>query len=267
MLTAADYFSTQPLTAEQEAAFFTGIRLANGVFKTTADHRLDDLNRLVLSQWRATAFRPKEIMDVGVSSGITTVEWLEALSDAGLTVRMVATDALLSAKMVPLWPGAYALKARDGHVLGYFGPKIQRWHSRGDYGILRRLAYRAAGYLCFRRPKLLLLSARALQCDAITWVEDDVLSANSPQFLRRFDVIRAANILNHCYFNGDQLRCAVANLKERLAGPGARLIVNRTLTEDGSNHATMFRLTDTGLFEAEIRLGRGSEIEDIILSA
>ena len=92
-----------------------------------------------------------------------------------------------------------------------------------------------------------------------------MLSANPTQYLRRFDVIRAANILNRCYFNRDQLRCAVANLKERLSGPGSRLIVNRTLTEDGSNHATMFRLTEARHFDAEVRLGQGSEIEDVVL--
>ena len=110
MLTAPEYYSTQPLTPEQEATFFNEVRLANGVCKTTADHRMDDLNEVVLSRWHATAFRPKEIMDVGVSSGITTVEWLEALSGAGLKVRVVGTDVSLSAHIVPLWPGAYAVK-------------------------------------------------------------------------------------------------------------------------------------------------------------
>jgi FkbM family methyltransferase len=264
MLTAPDYFSAQPLTPEQEATFFSELRLANGVFKITTDHRMDDLNEVVLSRWHATAFRPKEIMDVGVSSGISTVEWLETLSGAGLKVHMIGTDVSLSAHIVPLWPGAYALKTTDGHVLRIFGPTIEGWKNRRGYPTLRRLAYRAAARRCSRRKKLLLLSPRALRCDAIEWAEDDVLSPNPTQFLRRFDVIRAANILNLCYFNGDQLRCAVANLKERLAGPGARLIVNRTWNEDGSNHATMFLLTEAG-FDVEARLGQGSEIEDVVL--
>lgn len=267
MLTAPEYYSAHPLTPEQEATFFAELRLANGVYKITSDHRLDDLNEVTLSRWHATGFRPKEIMDVGVSSGITTVEWLEALSGAGLSVHMIGTDLSLSAHIVPLWPGAYALKTADGHVLRFFGPTIEGWKNLRGYGILRGLAYRVAARRCSRRDKLLLLSPRALRCHAIEWVEDDVLSPNSTQFLQRFDVIRAANILNRYYFSGDQLRRAVANLKERLAGPGARLIVNRTWLEDDSNHATMFQLTEAGHFEAEERLGQGSEIEDVVLGA
>jgi hypothetical protein len=267
MLTATEYYSAQPLTPDQEATFFTELRLANGVHKTTADNRMDDLNEVVLSRWRATGFRPKVIMDVGVSSGITTVEWLEALSGAGLKVHMIGTDVALSAQIVPLWPGAYALKTEDGHVLRFFGPTIERWKNRRGYRILRGLGYRVAARRCSHHEKLLLLSPRARGCDAIEWEEDDVLSPNSTQFLRRFDVIRAANILNRCYFNGDQLRCAVVNLKQRLAGPGTRLIVNRTSIEDGSNDATMFQLTEADHFEAELRLGQGSEIEDVVLGA
>jgi hypothetical protein len=143
MLTASEYYSTQPLTPEQEATFFTGVRLANGVYKTTADHRMDDLNEVALSRWHATAFRPKEIMDVGVSSGITTVEWLEALSGAGLKVRMVGTDVSLSAHIVPLWPGAHALKTADGHVVAIFGPTFERWKNKRQrgYRILRGFGY------------------------------------------------------------------------------------------------------------------------------
>jgi len=140
MLTALEYFSAQPFTSEQEARFFTELRLANGVFKITTDHRMDDLNEVVLSRWHATAFRPKEIMDVGVSSGITTVEWLEALSGAGLKVQMVGTDVSLSAYIVQLWPGAYALKTADGHVLRIFGWTIEGWKNRRGYPTLSRLA-------------------------------------------------------------------------------------------------------------------------------
>jgi len=262
MLTAKQYYSA--LTPDQEATFFAQLRPVNGVYRLTADHRMDDLNEVVLSRWHAIAFRPKEIMDVGVSWGITTVEWLEALSGSGLKVHMVGTDVSLSAYIVPLWPGSYALKTADGYVLQVFGPTIERWKNRRNYRMLRGFA-RVAARGCSGREKLLLVSPRALRrCDAIEWANDDVLSPNSTQFLRRFDVIRAANLLNLCYFNGDQLRCAVANLKERLAGPGARLIVNRTWG-DGSNHATMFQLTEAGHFDAEVRLGQGSEIEDVVL--
>jgi len=274
MLTATEFYSAQPLTPEQEATFFAELRLANGVFKRTTDHRMDDLNEFILSRWLETAFRPSEIMDVGASSGITTAEWLEGLSRSGLKVHMTATDLALWAHIVPLWPGAHALETTDGHMLQQvvFGVPIRRARRRRDYltgyALLRALANSVAARRRSRRDlkRLLLVSPRALRHDAIEWLEDDVLAPNPAQFVRRFDAIRAANILNHCYFDADQLRRAVANLKERLAGPNARLIVNRTL-EDESNHATMFRLNDANNFEAEARLGQGSEIEDAVLGA
>lgn len=268
MVTISEHFFTNRLTSARETEFFDTLVLANGVYKTTADHRLDDLNDLVLSRWRATAFSPNRIMDVGVSSGITTAEWLEALTTAGFSVRMVGTDLSLSARLVPLWPGAYALRTADDHLIGVFGPtSIERWRNRRGYGLVRRLADHVAAHRNATGEKLQLLSPRALRCDGIEWVEDDVLSANATQFRHRFEVIRAANILNHCYFSADQLSRAVANLKERLTGPGAQLIVNRTLTDDGSNHATLFRLAESGRFEREARLGEGSEIEDLVLRA
>jgi hypothetical protein len=276
MLTATEFCSGMPLTPEKEATFFAALKLANNTFKTTADHRMDDLNELILSRWQGTSFRPREIMDVGVSSGITTAEWAAGLSRAGFLVRMTATDLVLWGDIVSLWPGVSVLVAKEKilqHMI--FGIPIRPWRRRLDYvtgyALLSALANRIAAHRCLRikhAPKqpVLLVSPRARRDDAIEWVEDDILAYNPAQFSRRFDAIRAANILNRDYFNTDQVHRAVANMKGRLTGPNARFIVNRTL-RDGSNHATLFRLSDENRFEAEIRLGQGSEIEDIILNA
>jgi hypothetical protein len=275
MLTATQFCSGEPLTPQQEAAFFSALRLANGTFKTTSGHRMDDLNAFVLARWRETGFRPTEIMDVGVSSGITTVEWAEALSRAGLPVRMTATDVSLWGHIVPLWPGVSVLEA-DGQILQHIvlGMPIRPWRRRLDYvtgyALLSALANRLAAR---RRTRIdpivkpvVLISPRASQHTAIDWAEDDVLQENPGQFIGRFHAIRAANVLNRDYFDADALARAVANLKARLAGPDARLIVNRTLP-GGANHATMFRLDAAHRFAAEARFGRGSEIEDIVLAA
>ena len=268
MQTVTEFYSARPLTPEQETTFFEKLRLANGVFKRTADHRLDDLNEIILSRWHETAFQPREIMDVGVSSGISTAEWLEGLSRAGLKVRMTATDLALWGHIVPLCPGVYVIETTDGHLLRPIVLGVPILPSWRGYRYFRALVTRIAALRCSRRnlKKLLLVSPRALRHDAIEWAEDDVLAPNPAQFVRRFDAIRAANILAPCYFSADQLQRAVANLKDRLAGPNAQLIINRTLA-DGSNHATMFRLTDANRFEAEVRVRQGSEIEDIVLRA
>src|SRR5260370_9203504 len=101
------------MTPRQEANFFAALRLANGTFKTTADHRMDDLNEYILMRWRKTAFRPTKIMDVGVSSGITSAEWVELLLRSGLPGRPTATDFALWCDIVPLWPGVSVVEVGE----------------------------------------------------------------------------------------------------------------------------------------------------------
>jgi hypothetical protein len=271
-VTALAFSAARSLTPQDEADFFASLRLSNGTFKTTDDHRMDDLNEFVVARWRSTAFRPTEIMDIGVSSGISTGEWLEALLLAGFQPHMTGTDLALWGRIVFLRPGVSVLASGDS-TLQYviFGMPVRPWRRRLDYFTGSALISMLANNLIGRRmlgsgTPILLLSRRVSRRSEIEWLEDDIFSANPIGFIRRFDSIRAANVLNRGYFTDKQLEHAVVNLKERLAGPNARLIVNRT-RKDGSNHATIFRLTDANRFEPDGRLGQGSEIEDIILAA
>src|ERR1035438_4568778 len=73
------FFNDLPECPEQdalEAQFFQRVLLPNGTFKTTASRRLDDLNDFLLPYLRQLADRPLRIMDVGASSGVSTVEWM-----------------------------------------------------------------------------------------------------------------------------------------------------------------------------------------------
>jgi hypothetical protein len=272
MPTATRFSSRHPLSPSEEAAFFAALRLRNGTFKTTADHRMDDLNEFITATWRADGFTPATIMDVGASSGVCTVEWHEAMSRAGFDVRITATDLTLWANIVSSWPGVSVLEA-DGFVLQHmvFGVPIRPWRRRLDYLTGYALLSSFANAIAARRrpegvnERILLVSHRARQNSAIEWVEDDIVGPNPERFHHRFDAIRAANILNRDYFSTRDLQRAVANLKDRLAGPNARLIINRTW-QDNSNHATLFRLKTTGRFETEARFGQGSEVEDIVLA-
>ncbi|MFV0298288.1 MAG: hypothetical protein ACK5JT_19460, partial [Hyphomicrobiaceae bacterium] len=271
MLTVTEHIFKRQLTPAEESEFYTWLRLPNGVFKTTADQRMADLNAMVIEHWRQDSFAPQSIMDVGVSSGITTAEFFDDMHAAGLDVDITATDLVLTADVVPLWPGSYSI-ARDGDALRHviFGASLRSWPRRLDrvtgYALVRRLANTlAARHTPNRTGRVLLVSPRALRGDAITWTEDDLLASPNPGFAQRFDVVRAANILNIAYFSAPQLTTALRNLRQRLKGPGARLIVNRTLLDD-TNHGTMFQLDQDGRFRAEARIGTGSEIEDLVLS-
>jgi hypothetical protein len=267
------------VTPRQEQAFFAGIRLANGTFKTTAERRLDDLNRLVVDQWKALGVRPRRVLDVGASSGMASVEWLEQLAAAGFDVDLVATDLCLKADLVRLWRYHEVLVDRSGHVLQHivFGVAIRPWRRKLDFvtghavlsGILNRVAHRLLrrrGVQAPRGEEIMLVSARARRHAGISFAEDDVFGANPHSFVRRFDAIRAANLLNRGYFSAAQLRTAVFTLKDRLIGPNSFLIVNRT-QKDGTNHGTLFQLNAAARFEILAKLRDGSEIEDIVLAA
>lgn len=263
------------LTPHEEASFFSSLRLFNGTFKTTQDHRMDDLNAFVIAHWRDAKSAPAQILDIGVSSGISTLEWLDAMTASGLRVEMTATDLVLSANLVRLWPGIEVLE-RSGLVLQHvvFGWPLRPWRRRLDflsgYVVLNLLANSTARWrlrrldVQKRSSSVVLLSPRAMQCKDVTWMEQDILDRPSNYLQNRFDVVRAANILNREYFSEAKLRCAVSNIKTFLKNSGL-LIVNRTHANN-SNHATLFELTNDGQFSLIARFGRGSEIEDIVLS-
>ena len=67
-----------------ETEFFERVVLPNGTFKTTKPHRLDDLNQAALPFLTGLAAdsQPLRIMDVGISSGVSTIEWHEQLAAA-----------------------------------------------------------------------------------------------------------------------------------------------------------------------------------------
>src|SRR5690349_15214439 len=97
------------LTAAQERDFFQSIRLPNGVFKTTTDRRLDDVNAHLIDALKSAGAAPREVLDVAVSSGISSVELIEALAAGGFDTALTATDLSLSGNLVALSRNHYVL--------------------------------------------------------------------------------------------------------------------------------------------------------------
>jgi hypothetical protein len=270
---------------EREDLFFHSIELRNGTRKTTRHRRLDDLNALV--QGLLPPQRPLEIMDVAVSSGVSTAEWLIALERAGIECRMLAGDAVVDAFLISLGPRLRALTDRTGHLmqLDVGGAAIRlpppRRRDRIRYlplTLLMKAATRWFGLGARARPQagdrpraqgrfgatcrpLTLLSPSLSQLPRLRAVEDDILLDTC--YTGRFHVLRAANILNLAYFDVATLQRMLLNLRARLL-PGGLLIVCRT-NEAGVNDATVFTLQSDGRFSATARLNAGSEIADLVL--
>jgi hypothetical protein len=280
ILNARSFFTAGgAFTQKQEAAFFASIRLRNGTFKTTDHHRLDDLNMLVIGAWQKLDCKPRRIMDVGVSSGISSLEWADALTRAGIDAEIWATDLCMRGRLVRLLPGYEVLLDRDGKLLQHIaGNRPVRWYLDGPRDFFRGTGFVVAAFNAFASALLLLTNGRRRGKDVLlvnpharddarlSFAEDDILAPNPEHLRGQFNAIRVANLLNQGYFNAAQLRRAVDNLKDRLMGAGSFLIVNRTHA-DGTNHGTLFRLAEANKFEIVAKMRDGSEIEDIVLSA
>ena len=65
--------------ADLERAFFKSLSLANGTHKTTAPARLKDVDQVLARH--AKKGEVIRLLDVGISSGITTLELLDALEE------------------------------------------------------------------------------------------------------------------------------------------------------------------------------------------
>jgi hypothetical protein len=268
-----------------ERKFFDRVALPNGTFKTTNAHRLDDLNQAVLPHLPQLPGRALKIMDVSISSGVSTLEWHDFLNENGIRFEMVGTDLTVYTSLVSLGPQLEVLIDRGRNILHLdaFGRGL---HPRGDglaglaAGMIRML-FEAAMTIDRKLPPLQgrvqeAAEGRVLKCQPVTLLtrgfsqreslqvfEDDLLGTERPEFNNAFHVVRAANILNRAYFSDQALTRIATKLKMRLKANGL-LVVCRTADKD-KNNATIFEARSGEGLRAVSRLGAGSEIEDLLV--
>ncbi|MET3722995.1 hypothetical protein [Sphingomonas trueperi] len=280
MQTASRFLSTDParVSARSEAAFFGALKTANNTFKSTATGRLATIDQAIIRRLDAAGAQPRRVLDLGISSGVTTLELAQALWRSGRPVAVTGTDRSMTGYLVDLPWGCRALVEPGGHILQYDlrGVPLRPWNRRLDYvtgmALVRRLvdrqlAPRARARLGVRRAcsPVPLVSPRLARAGGVELVEDDIAVANC-RFAGRFELIRAANILNRHYFSDAGLEAAVCNVRSYLAGAGSWLAVVRT-HGGGDHRGTLFRMNDAGGLDPVERWGGGSEVEAEFLSA
>jgi len=280
---ARDVLLSPPERVDQEdyeRRFFSSVRLSNGTLKLTAAGRLDDVNAMIAPH--LSRGKPLQAMDIGVSSGITTLEWLADLERAGLQVHMVATDLTAHALLWSLGGVAHVFTEESGYPLQYeaFGLVFRhpaRRHEKLLFfmpatlaatlfrGAARRQSHRSSrrGLVSCRR--VAFVSPRLMRA-SLELIDDNVLLPWADA--RKFDVVRVSNVLNPAYFTAAQLRLALASLRARVA-PGGLMILSRTHGREDAdgNHATLFRADRRGEFTVVDRLRGGSELEHLLLES
>ncbi len=128
----------------------------------------------------------------------------------------------------------------------------------------------ATGWARYRT--VCLVSPRLLEKGRIRLLEDDIV--HNTGLPGQFHMVRAANILNRCYFDDTTLSRIVGNLGDRLVEGGLLIVCTRT--GDNSwrvpnparkNDGTVFILREGGRFAVAGRLGSGSAVEELVLES
>jgi hypothetical protein len=138
-----------------EEAFFRRLALPNGTFKTTRERRLRDVDAWLV-EWLSPLPRELDLLDVAVSSGVTTAELLHVLRRHGSAVRAVATDLTLVGQLLSFGPRIDLLVDSRGSLLELRAGSFVKGRPH-DLRSLRRLL----GWLVLSASAGVLRGARA----------------------------------------------------------------------------------------------------------
>ena len=253
-----------------ERQFFNQLVLSNGTLKTTFANRLTDMDEMCTRQL-ADAGKPVTVLDVGVSSGVTTHEWSRSMAEAGIEFSLDAFDLCVDASILSAGDNFHVLRDSSGRPLQFevFGRAVENTLGESWSRRIRRLvpvlALRAAHSLVSRngglRSEDVQLVTRYLRRGGPVRVFEYDLQ-NVDRLERDYTIIRAANILNLAYFDVSFIETCVRKLKGKLED-GGYLCVVRTHS-DGSNHGSLVRRTGEE-YSVVGRVGDGSEIENIVV--
>jgi hypothetical protein len=228
------------------------------------------------------------LLDVGISSGITTLEWMRSVEDRQIEYQLDAIDSCLDAKLVSVGSFFHVLIDSQARPLQF---EVLGWVTSADYGhnIISRL--KRAVIIFFLRVMYRTLTApiathfkthhrrdareigpyriRSLQLVTLALTERkgvrlfEMDARDVDKLQVKYDLIRAANVLNKVYFPAPVLRAIVCKLMGQLNRDG-RLAVVRTNSR-GRNNGSIYASDDSGRIVKTGQLGDGSEIDDLVL--
>jgi SAM-dependent methyltransferase len=266
--------------SEKEFRFYSSVKLPNGVTKKTSQGRLRALDEWLLPHLPKEE-KKLEILDLGISAGVTTVELAEALNKNELNFHITGADLYITAYLLIAGERESVLLDREGNPIHYeldgrgigysLGKNIFRRMRisglrRFALNWLRRYGKQLAGLKeagnigGFIVQPVLLLCRAVIDHPEISVIEADIFGGG---IAGKFGLARAANLLNLAYFPAEKISPAIENIKNILL-PGGLFLAARTEMDDTTN-ATLFRLSDAGNFEIIDRFGGGSELEELVL--
>lgn len=264
------------------------VRLPNGTWKLTGSGRLADVDALLCAQIRATlgGGTPLTVLDLGASTGVTSVALFDCLSREHADLTFIASDLYRDALAVRGrgWTVVLTLAGEPlQYVVGPFVLPAQLAESPLYAGnrALKRLAERRL--LPRARTAIAALASEppadgTVPVDGLQVSRFSLLAAGCRERLRdprfRFEVIdvlqpiawratvvRALNVVTADNFDALGLRRALRHCIDAVA-PGGLLVLGRTALGGGETRATCYRRTGTGLVPLA-RLRGGCELEGL----
>lgn len=235
------------------------VGLHSGISKQTSANRFAALEDTTLEL--LAGFDCPHIHDVGVSSGITSVELYEAASRRQLNFKLTVSDRYAQFYAEQRGLATHIFDADARLQCSYLAMLYGDHHTGWKYPLsvlLHRSApdkpgTNAQGFLLYH-PKLLTL----IDAGKAANIAFDVLE---PSQLAQFDYVRCMNLLNAGYFSSADLAQGLKVLAASLRPEGI-LQIGRT-DQQGVNNVGFYRLTGSQ-FSLVKNIGAGSEIASLI---
>ena len=254
--------------------FYRDIVTSNGAHRTTSAGRLQPVDAAFFEVFGPPLDRKARVLDGGISSGVTTAEWMDGFAARGIGLDMIATDRCLSLERVRLAPGI------DGYVEPGTRHLVQIETPLGGVRTSSRRRDLLTGSVLWRKPLVwsmrgLLAGARPSARTRVTFVspglrdreglslvEHDILDG-LPAPANSLDAIRLANVMQESYFDPAQMRAIARGIRDACKADGGIVVLcrNRAAAID----ATLLRMRADRSFESVRTLGEGSEAARYLL--
>ena len=232
----------------------------NDVSKETSAGRFADIDTRTISLLKRDS--ENLIHDVGVSSGITSLDLYDRLEREGYRFKLYISD-----KFARFHCTGHAIRRiyDSDNVLtrayvfsllvdGKLHPKY--FVSKYAYKLIKLIPFKgnASGEIVLYDQRLRSLLEQGL----VSETDYDVFRGGPPEM--QFDFVRCMNLLNRSYFSDAEISRAIDNLKASLKESGV-LLIGRTNAE-GKNNASFFRRNQDCLNWIE-DFNEGSEIKEL----
>lgn len=245
-----------------EVAYSTLI-MENKTSKQTTKNRFKELDNVTLDVVKL--FNHPNILDMGVSSGITTSELYELLTSNRNKFCLSASDKYSKIQVLKNSFMTVVLDSNQKifaiHVLGLFLSDLLSW----KYLLSKVLFKISSKFIELDLNKTVEVSLLhktfqdLIQNKSIKFFECDIFDKIDSN---TYDFIRVMNLLNLGYFEKDKIIIALKNVKLSLRN-GGYLLLGRTLNE--INDAGVYRLVNNK-FKLIRSINKGAEIHNLVIS-